>query len=82
MLSLEEWWRDCEEPQLNACGALQRVLKRRTWEQNYIVLPECCSQGIEGMERKCSNNSNLGEKMESGRRGDGSCLGKIYCCGV
>lgn len=45
------------------------------------MLPESCSQGTEGMERGCSKNSYVGEKMESGRRGNGSCLGQdILLC--
>lgn len=48
------------------------------------MLPGCYSHGITGMERACSKNSYAGEKMEPGRRENGSCLGQdiVMVCDV
>lgn len=55
------------------CGAVQTVLKRGMWEENYVVM--LMSKGNRRMERACSRSSYAGKIKESGRR-ESCCLGQ------
>lgn len=76
--SLMKWRRDCKELDKDykavGCGAVQRVLKRGMWEENYVVMLMSKRN-----RRACSRTSCAGKIKEPGRRE--SCLGQVLWYG-